>query len=130
MKSGIIRDYETDIDIAYIHPPELKNDSVLIAAHTASLNPIDYILQPGTLKEMILMEFPHTKGFDVSGVIDEVGKDVAGSKVGDAVFARANQQDAGAIAQTACLKATEMAQKPANIRAWRTYQIGCGQSGD
>lgn len=115
MKAAIIRDYDTDIEIADIDPPELKDDSVLIAVHAASVNPIDYILQSGAMKEMIPLEFPHIMGFDVSGEITEVGKAVTGFKVGDAVFARANQQDAGAIAQTARLKATEMALKPENI---------------
>ena len=115
MKAAIIRDYDTNIEIADIDPPELKDDSVLIAVHAASLNPIDYILQSGVMKEMIPLEFPHIMGFDVSGEITEIGKAVTGFKVGDAVFARANQQDAGAIAQTARLKATEMALKPENI---------------
>ena len=54
-------------------------------------------------------------GFDVSGVITEVGKDVSGLSVGDAVFARANRTDAGAIAQVARLKVDELAVKPANL---------------
>ncbi|MCD9147299.1 NADP-dependent oxidoreductase [Pseudophaeobacter flagellatus] len=115
MKAAIIRDYDTEIEIADIDPPEPKDESVLIAVHAASLNPIDYILQSGVMKEMIPLEFPHIMGFDVSGEITEVGKAVTGFKVGDTVFARANQQDAGAIAQTARLKATGMALKPENI---------------
>lgn len=115
MKAAIIRDYDTKIEIAEIDPPELKDDSVLIAVHAASVNPIDYILQSGAMKEMIPLEFPHIMGFDVSGEITRVGKAVTDFKVGEAVFARANQQDAGAIAQTARLKATEMARKPENI---------------
>lgn len=115
MKAAIIRDYDTEIEIADIDLPELKDDSVLIAVHAASLNPIDYILQSGAMKEMIPLKFPHIMGFDVSGEITEVGKTVTDFKVGDAVFARANQQDAGAIAQTARLKATELALKPENI---------------
>ena len=115
MKAAIIRDYDTPIEIADIDPPALKDDSVLIAVHAASVNPIDYILQSGAMKDNIPLAFPHVMGFDVSGEITQVGTDVAGFKVGDAVFARANQQDAGAIAQTARLKADEMALKPANI---------------
>jgi NADPH:quinone reductase-like Zn-dependent oxidoreductase len=115
MKAAIIRDYETEIEIADIDAPDLHDDSVLIAVHAAGLNPIDYILQSGAMKDNIPLSFPHVMGFDVSGEITEVGKDVTGFKIGDAVFARANQQDAGAIAQTARVKANEMALKPANI---------------
>jgi NADPH:quinone reductase-like Zn-dependent oxidoreductase len=115
MKAAIIRDYDTEIKIADIDAPALHDDSVLIKVHAASVNPIDYILQSGAMKENIPLEFPHVMGFDVSGEIAEVGKDVAGFKIGDAVFARANQQDAGAIAQIARVKEDEMALKPDNI---------------
>ena len=37
MKAAIIRDYDTEIEIADIDPRELKDDSVLIAVHAASL---------------------------------------------------------------------------------------------
>lgn len=115
MKAAIIRDYDTEIEITNIDAPALHDDSVLINVHAASLNPIDYILQSGAMKNDIPLEFPHVMGFDVSGEITEVGKDVTGFEVGDAVFARANQQDAGGIAQIARLKADEMALKPGNI---------------
>lgn len=115
MKAAIINDYDTEIEIADIDAPELYDDSVLIAVHAASVNTIDYILQSGAIKDNIQLEFPHVMGFDVSAMITEAGKDVAGFKVGDAVFARANQQDAGAIAQVARVKANEMALKPDNM---------------
>jgi 2-desacetyl-2-hydroxyethyl bacteriochlorophyllide A dehydrogenase len=115
MKAAIIRDYDTEIEIADIDVPELRDDSVLINVHAASLNPIDYILQSGAMKDNIPLSFPHVMGYDLSGEITEAGKDVTGFKVGDAVFARANQEDAGAIAQIARVKANEMALKPANI---------------
>ncbi|WP_282128837.1 NADP-dependent oxidoreductase [Roseobacter litoralis] len=115
MKAAIIRDYNTEIEITDIAAPELHDDSVLVAVHAASVNPIDYILQSGAMKDNIPLEFPHVMGFDVSGEIIALGKDVAGFKVGDAVFARANQQDAGAIAQIARVKADELALKPLNI---------------
>ncbi|MEL7182396.1 MAG: NADP-dependent oxidoreductase [Pseudomonadota bacterium] len=115
MKAAIIRDYETDIEIGEVGAPDLQDDSVLISVHAASLNPIDYILQSGVMKDNIPLQFPHVMGFDVSGVITSVGRNVSGFKVGDAVFARANQEDAGAIAEVARLKADEMALKPENI---------------
>jgi NADPH:quinone reductase-like Zn-dependent oxidoreductase len=115
MKAAIIRDYETEIEIGDVGEPDLHDDSVLISVHAASLNPIDYILQSGAMRDNIPLNFPHVMGFDVSGVITSVGSKVSGFKVGDAVFARANQEDAGAIAQVARLKADEMALKPDNI---------------
>lgn len=115
MKAAVINEYEGDVTIADVPTPEIAADSVLIAVHAASVNPIDNILRAGYLKDMIPLQFPHVQGFDVSGVVTEVGKDVTKFKVGDAVFARANQADAGALAEVARVKESELALKPANI---------------
>ena len=115
MKAATIKDYAALIELSEIDKPELKDDSVLIAVHAASLNPIDNILRSGVMKDMIPLTFPHVMGFDVSGEVIEVGKDVTVFKVGDAVFARPNQDDAGAIAEVARVKESELARKPANI---------------
>jgi NADPH:quinone reductase-like Zn-dependent oxidoreductase len=55
------------------------------------------------------------KGYDVSGTVVEVGKDVKSVEVGDEVFARPNQMDAGAVAEFARIQEDELAIKPANI---------------
>jgi hypothetical protein len=44
-------------------------------------------------------------------------------KIADAVLARANQQDAGAIAQIARLKVTEMALKPETSAIRRQHRL-------
>lgn len=115
MKAAVINEYEGDVTITDVPAPEIAADSVLIAVHAASVNPIDNILRAGYLKDMIPLKFPHVMGYDVSGVVTEVGADVTKFKVGDAVFARANQDDAGALAEVARVKESELALKPANI---------------
>ncbi len=115
MKAAIINDYEEAVSIADVPAPTLAADSVLIEVHAASVNPIDNILRAGHAKEMIPLSFPHIMGYDVSGVVTKVGKDVSKFKVGDAVFARPNQDDAGAVAEYARVKEAELAMKPANI---------------
>jgi len=112
MKAATISDYAKDIEITEIAEPKLLPDSVLIVVHAASLNPIDYLLQSGAMKDVIPLTFPHVMGFDVSGVITAVGGDVTEFEVGDPVFARARQEDAGAIAETARVRASDLALKP------------------
>lgn len=115
MKAAVIHDYGTAIEMADIAKPSLKDDSVIIEVRAASLNPIDNILRSGVMKEMLPLTFPHVMGYDVSGVVVEVGRDVKSVKVGDSVLARPNQTDAGAIAEFARLKETELAIKPASL---------------
>jgi NADPH:quinone reductase-like Zn-dependent oxidoreductase len=115
MKAAIIKDYEGPIEIEDIGTPTIRDDSVLIAVHAASVNPIDNILRSGAMKDMIPLSFPHVMGYDVSGEVVEIGKNVTAFKVGDAVFARPNQDDAGAIAEIARVKECELALKPRNL---------------
>lgn len=115
MKAAVIEDYNAPIEIAEVGRPALHEDSVIIDVHAASLNPIDNIFRAGHLKEMLALKFPHVMGYDVSGVVVEVGACVTTVQVGDSVLARPNQEDAGAIAQFARLKETELALKPAGL---------------
>lgn len=115
MKAVVFAAYASPVEIADVSTPELAPDSVLIDVHAASLNPIDNLVRAGYLKDMIPLTFPHVMGYDVSGVITDIGADVTGFKVGDAVFARAHQEDAGALAEVARVKASALALKPASI---------------
>jgi NADPH:quinone reductase-like Zn-dependent oxidoreductase len=115
MKSAIFKDYAAPIEISDTAKPILKDDSVVIEVHAASVNPIDNILHAGYMKDFLPLSFPHVMGYDVSGEVVEVGSGVQSVKVGDAVFARPNQEDAGAIAEFARVKESELAIIPANV---------------
>jgi len=115
MKAALLQDYAAVVEVAEIAKPVLKDESVLIEVHAASVNPIDNILRAGYMKDFIPLSFPHVMGYDVSGDVVEVGKNVQSIKVGDAVYARPNQEDAGAIAEFARLKENELAIIPANV---------------
>jgi len=115
VKAATIAGYEGQVIISEIDRPVLQNDSVLMRVHAASLNPIDNVLRSGALKDSMPLSFPYVMGFDVSGEVVEVGEDVRKFKVGDTVFARPNQDDAGAIADYARVKESELAPKPANL---------------
>ena len=115
MKAALIRAYEGAVEIDDVPAPVLTDDSVIIKVHAASVNPIDNILRMGYMKEIMPLTFPFVMGYDVSGVVTEVGKDVTTFKVGDAVYARPNQDDKGAVAEFARVKEAELALKPESL---------------
>jgi NADPH:quinone reductase-like Zn-dependent oxidoreductase len=123
MKAAIIKEYQAPIEIGNIDKPELMDDSILVAVYAASINPIDDILRSGEMKDMMPLTFPHVMGYDVSGEVVEVGKDVRHCKVGDAVFARPNQEDAGAIAEFARVKVSELAIKPKTLSHYEAASV-------
>jgi 2-desacetyl-2-hydroxyethyl bacteriochlorophyllide A dehydrogenase len=115
MKAAIIRDYGKEVEIADIPKPELLADSVLIEVHGASINPVDNIIRAGYMKEYIPISFPFTMGYDVSGVVVEVGSKVSNFKKGDEVYSRPTGNIAGTIAEYTVVNEQEIAVKPANI---------------
>ena len=115
MKAAVFHEYEGPVEIAEVAKPELQDSSVLVEVYAASLNPIDNILRAGYLRQMLELTFPHVKGYDVSGTVVEVGKNVKSVKIGDEVFARPNQMDAGSVAEFARIQEDELAIKPSNM---------------
>lgn len=94
--------------------PEIKDDQVLIEMHATSINPIDWKLRAGYMKEMMTFEFPLILGWDAAGVIREVGKNVTDFKVGDEVFARPAMEN-GTYAEFVAVDEALVALKPENL---------------
>lgn len=115
MNAAMITAYEAPITIGSVDTPALTRDSVLIAVHAASINPIDDLLRSGKMKDVMPLTFPHVMGYDVSGVVVAVGAEVTQCVPGDAVFARPSQDDAGSIAEFARVKGSELAMKPTTL---------------
>jgi NADPH:quinone reductase-like Zn-dependent oxidoreductase len=115
MRAAILTEYGTDPQIADVDRPDLPDDSVMIEVHAASINPIDWIIMAGYVQEMLPYPLPWTVGYDISGVVTEVGPHAAGLSIGDEVFGRANGMQAGTMAEYAAIKASDLAVKPANI---------------
>ena len=115
MRAVAYQNYNSNIEIIEVEKPKLQDNSVLVEVHAAGINPIDNILHAGYLQQMLELSFPHIMGYDVSGIVVEVGKDVRSVKVGDEVFARPNQEDAGSIAEFARIHENELAIKPKNM---------------
>jgi NADPH:quinone reductase-like Zn-dependent oxidoreductase len=93
--------------------PDAKE--VLIRVHAAGINPVDWKIREGHLKEMLHHTFPLVLGWDVSGVVEALGPDVTRLKVGDEVFSRPDIARDGAYAEFIVIKESEVALKPRSI---------------
>lgn len=115
MKAAIINDYNAPVLVTDVKKPVLLNDSVMVEVYAASVNPVDNYLRAGYLKAMLTLKFPYTLGYDIAGVVTEVGKGVSKFAIGDEVFARPNGMQAGTFAEFAVIKEVDLAKKPNNI---------------
>lgn len=88
---------------------------VLIRVHAAGVNPVDWKIREGRLQGRISHHLPLTPGWDVAGVIEQLGAAVPQCKVGDAVYARPDMARDGAYAEYIVVRASEIALKPKSL---------------
>ncbi|WP_326731695.1 NADP-dependent oxidoreductase [Streptomyces phaeochromogenes] len=74
------------LEVATVPEPHAGQGQVRIKVRTAAVNPFDWKIRAGYLRDMMPTQFPATVGSDAAGVIDEVGEGVEGVSVGDEVF--------------------------------------------
>jgi len=89
----------TSLRLNSVEKPVPKNDEICIKVYAASLNPIDYKLLHGDLKQVLPLLFPITMGFDAAGVVESVGASVTKFKTGDRVYVRASRESLRAFAE-------------------------------
>jgi NADPH:quinone reductase-like Zn-dependent oxidoreductase len=89
-------------------------DEVLIKVHAASVNPVDWKLRAGHMKDFLPLTLPVTLGADISGTVEEVGSSAARFKRGDEVYASLGLE-AGGYAEYAVAKEAIVAAKPRTL---------------
>lgn len=74
------------LGVAEVDEPHAGSGQVRIAVRAAGVNALDWKVRAGYMKDQMPLDLPVGVGLDASGVVDEVGEDVRGVAVGDAVF--------------------------------------------
>jgi NADPH:quinone reductase-like Zn-dependent oxidoreductase len=95
--------------------PAAGPGQLLIRVHAAGVNPVDWKVREGHLKEWINYAMPYTPGWDVSGVVDAAGAGATRFKKGDEVFSFPDHPHDGAYAEYMVVKETELAPKPKTL---------------
>lgn len=95
--------------------PAINEDEVLVRVVAAAVNPVDWKIREGLLKDMIQHRFPLTLGWDLAGIVDTVGDRVTEFEPGDAVYSRPDLTRDGAYAEFVAVRASELARKPGTV---------------
>jgi len=72
--------------LSHVQRPKVDNGRVLVKIHDAGVNPVDWKIREGFLKDIRPASFPYTMGQDFAGEVDAYGQGVSGFKRGDKVF--------------------------------------------
>jgi NADPH:quinone reductase-like Zn-dependent oxidoreductase len=103
--------------------PAPREGEVLVRVHAAGVNPVDWKIREGWLREFAPMQFPSIPGRDIAGVIEEAGPGVITFQPGQAVF---GQSALGAYTEYTTASVDKLALKPARLSMAEAATIPIG----
>ncbi|WP_292763391.1 NADP-dependent oxidoreductase [Nostoc sp. NOS(2021)] len=118
MKAVHIHSYGSPEVLTYENAlrPEPSEGEVLIRVQAAGVNPIDWKIRSGQMKDIIPYKLPLILGWDIAGVVDAVGSGVSSLKVGSPVYGSLNMTRNGAYAEYAVAGVSDVALKPTTLK--------------
>lgn len=89
MKAVVLHEYGAASKLKYedFADPVAGPGEVLVRVTASSINPIDWKVRSGVMKEMFPVQFPAILGYDISGTVRSLGEGVTGFDLGDKVMA-------------------------------------------
>jgi alcohol dehydrogenase len=117
MKAVQLAEYGDNVVARDIPQPEVDEGKVLVQVHAAGVNPFDWKVKLGYMKDMMPLQLPITLGGDIAGVVTAVGTGVASLKEGDEVFGQGGifGGATGAFAEFDLVKPDSLAHKPTKL---------------
>ncbi|OEJ25736.1 alcohol dehydrogenase [Streptomyces agglomeratus] len=100
-----------------VRDPKVGPDAVLVRVRAAAVNPVDWKIQAGYLDAALDAVFPVVPGWDVAGVVEQVGVGVTEFAPGDEVigYVREDFVSRGTFAEYVAAPVRTLARKPANL---------------
>jgi NADPH:quinone reductase-like Zn-dependent oxidoreductase len=125
MKAVRIHDYGGPEVLKYEDAPRPKPQAgeVLVRVHAAGVNPIDWKVREGHMKDFWPHEFPLILGWDLSGVVEQVGPRISHFKKGDGVYSLPDPTRNGAYADYIVVRESELALKPNSLHHIRAAAV-------
>jgi NADPH:quinone reductase-like Zn-dependent oxidoreductase len=113
MKAIVLHEYGGPSKLKYedFEDPKVGAGQVLVRVQAAGVNPIDWKIRSGAMKDGMPLQLPVILGYDFAGVVRELGEGVTNFAVGDRVFGRTN----AAYAELAVIQADELSCIPHGV---------------
>ena len=113
MKAVRLLEYGGQLVFNDVPTPTIARDEILVKIKSTAVNHLDLVEASGTAREIFPLDLPWIPGHEFSGIIEEIGSDVAAFAPGDAVFGTTTGM--GAYAEYLAVKAAAIARKPSNL---------------
>jgi NADPH:quinone reductase-like Zn-dependent oxidoreductase len=113
MKAIVIREYggPNVLKLEDYPDPVAGAGEVLLRVAATSVNPFEFKVRSGAMKDLFPLQFPAILGTDVSGTVLKLGPGAQGFSVGDKVFGMASRT----YAELCTAKSTALAKIPAGL---------------
>ena len=113
MKAVRLLEYGWQLEFNDVPTPTIGRDEVLVKVKSTAVNHLDLVKASGRARQILPIDLPWIPGHEFSGVVEQIGGDVAGYAPGDDVFGA--NGTGGAYAEYLAIKPAVIARKPANL---------------
>src|SRR5712671_5718775 len=112
MKAIRLLEYRGELVFNDVPTPTIARDEILVKIKSTAVNHLDLVEASGTARQILPIDLPWIPGHEFSGVVEQIGSDVAAYAPGDAVFGNSGM---GAYAEYLAVKPAAIARKPSNL---------------
>src|SRR6202040_3870146 len=112
MKAVRLLEYGGQLVFNDVPTPTIARDEILVKIKSTAVNHIDIVKASGTVRQILPIDLPWIPGHEFSGVVEQMGSDVAVYVPGDAVFGVSGM---GAYAEYLAVKPATVTRKPFNL---------------
>src|SRR6266567_4229641 len=112
MKAIRLLEYAGQLVFNEVPTPTIARDEILVKIRSTAVNHLDLVEASGTARQILPIDLPWIPGHEFSGVVEQIGSDVAAYAPGDAVFGTSGM---GAYAEFLAVKPALIARKPSNL---------------
>ena len=113
MKAVRLLEYGGQLVFNDVPTPAVARDEILVKIKSTAVNHLDLVKASGRLRQILPIDLPWIPGHEFSGIVEQIGSDVAAYAPGDAVFAA--NETGGANAEYLAVKPVAIARKPSNL---------------
>ena len=113
MKAVRLLEYGGQLVFDDVPTPAIARDEILVKVKSTTVNHVDLVKASGTARQIFPLDLPWIPGHEFSGIVEQIGSDVASCSPGDAVFGATSGM--GAYAEYLAVKTATIARKPSNL---------------
>src|SRR5712671_6636478 len=106
MKAVRLLEYGGPLVFSDVPTPTIARDEILVKIKSTAVNHLDLVKASGTARQIFPIDLPWIPGHEFSGVVEQIGGDVAAYAPGDAVF---GTSEMGAYAEYVAVKPATIA---------------------